>query len=107
MPRAIFTIAVATSCVSVAPRLMAQKPVIQTCETKTTAVTILRMDPTARCVVVDGDDGSDMGLFVPPEFARLNHSRVGALALCLDFTKSVSLSAAVHKNPPRVGVVDG
>jgi hypothetical protein len=57
MPRAVFTIAVATMCVTIALRLVAQKTVIQTGETKTTTVTILRMDPTARCVVVRGDDG--------------------------------------------------
>ena len=57
--------------------MIAQTTVVGAGNTETATATIRRIDPTTRFVVLSGDDGSEMGVFAPPEFTRLNELSVG------------------------------
>jgi hypothetical protein len=77
MLRLVGNIAVVVMCTTIASHAMAQKTVIGPGKTATVSATISRIDSAERFVVLRGDDGSDVGVFVPPEFKRLNELRVG------------------------------
>ena len=56
---------------------MRQKTVITPGEIETATMTIRRIDVAKRFVVLRGDDGSEMGVFAPPEFTRFNELQMG------------------------------
>src|SRR5258705_187808 len=65
-------------CMSVvALPLSAQRTVTRPGETLTETATITEVDAAKRFVVLRGDDGSEMGVFAPPEFTRFNELRTG------------------------------
>lgn len=55
----------------------AQKTVVGPGEKQTTTAVIQKIDVPDRFVVLRGDDGTDVGVFAPPEFTRFDELRVG------------------------------
>src|SRR5260370_42006562 len=60
-----------------AAQIGAQKTVTVPGETETATATIKRIDVRSRFVVLGDEDGSDVGVFAPPEFTRFGELRVG------------------------------
>lgn len=69
--------AVALMCTTITAPVIAQKAVMIPGETETATATIRRIDPATGYVVLGDDDGSEIGVFVPPEFKRVNELRIG------------------------------
>ena len=61
----------------IASPLTAQTTVVTPGQIVTATATIGRIDLPTRFVALRGDDGSELGIFVPPDFTRLNELRVG------------------------------
>jgi len=79
---------VAMMCATITSPVIAQTTVVGAGSTETATATIRRIDPTTRFVVLSGDDGSEMGVFAPPEFTRLNELRVGDV-VTITYTEAV------------------
>jgi hypothetical protein len=77
MKQVVRNLAVATMCTTLASSLAAQRTLIGPSETATATATIRRIDPVERFVSLRGDDGSEVGVFVPQEFGRFKELRVG------------------------------
>jgi hypothetical protein len=77
MKRIVRNLAVATMCTALTSPLAAQRSLIGPSETATATATISRIDPVERFVSLRGDDGSEVGVFVPPEYGRFKELRVG------------------------------
>jgi hypothetical protein len=77
MMRVTRHIAIALIAAAVASPLTAQTTVVRPGQIETTTATISRIDLPTRFVSLRGDDGSELGVFVPADFTRLNELRVG------------------------------
>ena len=55
----------------------AQRTVTRPGEALTETATITKIDAVKRFVVLHGDDGSEVGVYAPPEFRRFNELRTG------------------------------
>ena len=64
-------------CTSIMAPVMAQKTVVGPGETETATATIRRIDLAKRFVLLRDASGSEMGVFVPTEFTRINELKVG------------------------------
>ena len=73
----LLTAAVALMCTIGPLHIAAQKTVMEAGEMETTTATIQKIDAPNRFMVLRGDDGSDVGVFAPPEFARFDELRTG------------------------------
>jgi len=73
----IRTIAVATMCATVVWPLAAQRAVTRPGQTVSATATIEQLDVAERFVVLRGDDGTTVGVFAPPAFARFDELQVG------------------------------
>ncbi len=76
MMRVTGNITIGLICAVIASPLMAQTTVIGPGQTETTTATIREVDLKTRSVVLRGDDGSTLRVFVPQEFTRLNELRI-------------------------------
>ena len=76
MMRVTGNITIGLICAVVASPLMAQTMVIGPGQTETTTATIRQVDLKTRSVVLRGDDGSTLRVFVPQDFTRLNELRI-------------------------------
>jgi len=72
----LLAVLVALTCIGTA-RLAAQKTATAPGLVAVSAVTIRAIDVPKRFVVLGRDDGSDVGVFAPPEFPRFDELRVG------------------------------
>jgi len=77
MMRVTRNIAIGWIYMAIASPLMAQTTVVKPGQTETATATIRRIDLSTRFVMLGGDDGSELGVFVPPDFTRLNELQVG------------------------------
>jgi Cu/Ag efflux protein CusF len=73
MSRATLLAAATIICTLGVTRMTAQTTVSTPGETETTTATIQKIDLDDRFVVLRGDDGSDLGVFAPPEFTRITY----------------------------------
>ena len=77
MMRVTRHIAIALISAAIASPLTAQTTVVRPGQIETTTATISRIDLPTRFVTLRGDGGSELGVFVPPDFTRLNELRAG------------------------------
>ena len=78
MRRIVGNIAVAMMCTSItSPIVTAQKTIVGQGETETATATIRRVDLAKRFVLLRDASGSELGVFVPTEFTRINELKVG------------------------------
>src|SRR5580704_1565203 len=77
MSRALLVVVVTLSCTIGAAHIAAQKTVTVPGETETATATIKKIDVRSRFVLLGDEDGSDVGVFAPPEFTRFDELRVG------------------------------
>jgi len=89
-------------CATITSPVIAQTTVVGAGRAETSTATIRRIDPTARFVVLRGDDGSEMGVFAPPEFTRLNELRVGDVVTITYYESVVSQLRRPRARKPSV-----
>jgi hypothetical protein len=77
MMRTVETFAVAVMSVTVTLPVMAQKTVVKSGDTAKATAIIQQIDPARRFVRLRRDDGSEIGVFAPPELARFNELMIG------------------------------
>jgi hypothetical protein len=77
MMRVTRHIAIGLIAAAVASPLSAQTTVVRPGQIETTTAAISRIDLPTRFVELRGDDGSELGVFVPADFTRHNELRVG------------------------------
>lgn len=70
-------VAIGVTCTTFAGHAIAQRTVTKPGETLTATATIEKIDAARRFVVLRDDDGSEVGVFAPPAFTRLNELRAG------------------------------
>jgi hypothetical protein len=67
----------AMMCATIAWPAAAQPTLTTAGDTATETATIERLDHARRFVVLRGADGSELGVFAPPELTRFSELRVG------------------------------
>ena len=78
MRRVVQSIVSAMMFANITSPMRAQTTIIGSGTTETATATIRRIDPAQRFVVLRStDDGSELGVFAPPELKRLNELKVG------------------------------
>jgi Cu/Ag efflux protein CusF len=80
----------------------AQKTVSTPGVMETTTATIQKVDVHDRFVVLRGDDGSDVGVFAPPEFTRFGELRVGDRITITYYESTVFQVKRRHSPMPAV-----
>jgi hypothetical protein len=93
---------VAMICATVARPAAAQPTFTTAGETATVTATIEKLDPARRFVVLRDGDGSELGVFAPPEFTRFGELRVGD-AVTLTYYESVVYQVR-SRHAPKPGV---
>lgn len=87
---------------TIAAPLAAQKTVTKPGETLTATATITKIDAAQRFVVLRDDDGSEVGVFAPPEFTRFDELRVGDRVTLTYYESTVFKVRPPHGTKPRV-----
>jgi len=77
MMRVTRQVAIGLMAAAAAAHLAAQTTVVRPGQVVTVTATIGRIDLPTRFVALRGDDGSELNVFVPSDFTRLNELRVG------------------------------
>jgi Cu/Ag efflux protein CusF len=95
-------LAAAVMCTIGAAHIAAQKTVSVPGETETTTATIRKIDAPNRFVVLRGDDGSDVGVFAPPEFTRFDELLVGDRVTITYYESTVYQLKRRHSRTPAV-----
>jgi len=93
---------VAMMCTTITSTVIAQKTGDGAGSTETATATIRRIDRTTRFVVLRGDDGSETGVFAPPEFKRFNELRVGDVVTITYYESVVSQLRRPRARKPSV-----
>ena len=88
-------------CVVVLP-LSAQRTVTTPGETLTETATITKVNAVKRYVVLRGDDGSEVGVFAPPEFTRFNELRTGDRVTFTYYESTVFRVRPAHGAKPAI-----
>jgi len=90
-------------CISVLSLpLSAQRTLTRPGETLTGTATIKTIDAAKRFVVLSGDDGSEVGVFAPPEFTRFNELRTGDRVSFTYYESTVFRVRPAHGAKPAV-----
>jgi len=102
MSRALVFVTVIALC-AIAPGLVAaQKTVVEPREPLTTTAVIQKIDPAGRFVFLRGDAGTDLRVFVPPEFTRFGELRVADHVTITYYQSTVYQLKGPHQPRPAV-----
>jgi Cu/Ag efflux protein CusF len=93
---------VLTCMFAVALPLSAQRTVTRPGETITETATITKIDAAKRFVVLRGDDGSEVGVYAPPEFTRFDELRAGDRVTLTYYESAVFRVRPAHGAKPAV-----
>jgi hypothetical protein len=97
----VLIVIAAISAVTPAPAAT-QKTVVGPGEKETATAVIQKVDAPHRFLVLRGDDGTDVGVFAPPEFTRFNELRVGDHVTITYYRSTVYKLQGRHRQPPAV-----